>query len=167
MSERVIWYAKKLATGLERLLAFAILIGIIAFAFKSVVALIDMDWSSTETFYELIYRVLLLVIGVELIRTLVTHDLTAVLELLAFVVARKMLKPELATIDILLGVGAFVGCWLHVDSSWCRPPTNRHGRAKSTKPGNHVGKCAPESDFRYSRRTSPSSPCPISQGSSY
>jgi hypothetical protein len=109
MSERVIWYAKELATGLERLLAFAILVGIIAFAFKSVVALISMDWSSTETFYELIYRVLLLVIGVELIRTLVTHDLTAVLELLAFVVARKMLKPELATIDILLGVGAFVG----------------------------------------------------------
>ena len=38
-----------------------------------------------ETFYELIGRILLLVIGVELIRTLVTHDLTAVLELLAFV----------------------------------------------------------------------------------
>jgi hypothetical protein len=97
------------ATGLERLLAFGILIGVIVFAFKSVVTLIDMDWSSTETFYELIYRVLLLVISVELIRTLVTHDLMAVLELLAFVVARKMLKPELATIDILLGVGAFVG----------------------------------------------------------
>jgi hypothetical protein len=46
---------------------------------------------------------------VELIRTLVTHDLMAVLELLAFVVARKMLKPELATIDILLGVAAFAG----------------------------------------------------------
>jgi hypothetical protein len=109
MSERAIRYAKELATGLERLLAFGILIGVIVFAFKSVVTLIDMDWSSTETFYELIYRVLLLVISVELIRTLVTHDLMAVLELLAFVVARKMLKPELATIDILLGVGAFVG----------------------------------------------------------
>jgi hypothetical protein len=33
----------------------------------------------------------------------------AVLELLAFVVARKILKPELATIDILLGVAAFAG----------------------------------------------------------
>ena len=54
----------------------------IAFAFKSAFALTDMDWRSTETFYELIYRILLLVIGVELIRTLVTHDLTAVLELL-------------------------------------------------------------------------------------
>lgn len=109
MNERVVRYTKEVATGLERLLAFAILIGLIVFAFKSMGALTGMDWSSTETFYELIYRVLLLVIGVELIRTLVTHDLTAVLELLAFVVARKMLKPELATVDILLGVGAFVG----------------------------------------------------------
>jgi hypothetical protein len=67
-----------------------------------------MDWRLTETFYELIYRVLLLVIGVELVRTLVTHDLRAVLELLAFVVARKMLKPDLGVLDILLSVLAFV-----------------------------------------------------------
>jgi hypothetical protein len=79
MNERVVLYAKVLATALERLLAFGILLGVIAFAFKSVFAPIDMDWRSTETFYELIYRILLLVIGVELIRTLVTHDLTAVL----------------------------------------------------------------------------------------
>ena len=46
-------------------------------ALKSLFALTDMDWRSTEMFYELIYRILLL-IGVELIRTLVTHDLTAV-----------------------------------------------------------------------------------------
>ena len=108
MNERVIWNAKALATALERILAFGILLGVIAFSLKSVFVLIGMDWRSTETFYELMYRILLLVIGVELIRTLVTHDLNAVLEL-AFVVARKMLKPELATLDILLGIGAFVG----------------------------------------------------------
>jgi hypothetical protein len=56
----------------------------------------------------LIYRVLLLVIGVELVRTLVTHELRAILELLAFVVARKMLKPDLGVLDILLSVLAFV-----------------------------------------------------------
>jgi hypothetical protein len=67
-----------------------------------------MDWRLTETFYELIYRVLLLVIGIELVRTLVTHELRAILELLAFVVARKMLKPDLAVLDILLSVLAFV-----------------------------------------------------------
>jgi len=67
-----------------------------------------MDWRLPETFYELIYRVLLLVIGIELVRTLVTHELRAILELLAFVVARKMLKPDLAVLDILLSVLAFV-----------------------------------------------------------
>ena len=108
MNERLIWWAKAIATSLERLSALAILVGVIAFAFHSTIVLIEMDWRSTETFYELIYRLLLLIIGVELIRTLVTHDLAAVLELLAFVVARKMLKPELTALDILLGCGAFV-----------------------------------------------------------
>jgi hypothetical protein len=109
MNERLIWFANRLATALERILAFGILLGLVAFSLKSVTALMDMDWGRTETFYELIYRILLLVIGVELIRTLLTHDLMAILELLAFVVARKMLKPELPTVDILLGVVAFIG----------------------------------------------------------
>jgi hypothetical protein len=82
--------------------------GVLVFGLGSAHALAGMDWRLTETFYELIYRVLLLVVGVELVRTLVTHELKAVLELLAFVVARKMLKPELAVLDVLLSVLAFV-----------------------------------------------------------
>ena len=108
MNGRALVVAKVLATALEPL-AFAILLGVIAFAVGSASALIVWNWRSTETFYELIYRTVLLVImGVELIRTLLTHDLFAILELLAFVVARKMLKPRLPTLDILLGVAAFV-----------------------------------------------------------
>ncbi|HVJ03281.1 MAG TPA: hypothetical protein VM662_13945 [Sphingomonas sp.] len=99
---------KAVATWIERLLALAILGGVVAFAFASVQTLAGMDWSVAETFYELIYRVLLLVIAIELVRTLVTHDLRAILELLAFVVARKMLKPDLNVIDIVLCVLAFV-----------------------------------------------------------
>ena len=130
MNALVIRSAKMLATGLERLLAFGILLGVITFAFESVVALTRMDWSSTETFYELIYRSLLLVISVELIRTLVTHDLMAVLELLAFVVARKMLKPELATIDILLASPPSRGFSLPAASSF------RHSLHYATKQTN-------------------------------
>ncbi len=37
-----------------------------------------------------------------------THDLGAILELLAFVIARKLLKPDLQALDILLSVLAFV-----------------------------------------------------------
>mgnify|MGYP001373267814 CR=1 FL=1 len=98
----------RVVTASERVMAIAIMAGIIAFAFHSVTAMMGMDWSQNETFYELVYRVLLLVIGLELVRTLITHDLMAVLELLAFVVARKMLKPDLDVLDILLGVAAFV-----------------------------------------------------------
>jgi len=92
----------------ERFLAVSILAGIMAFAGCSVWALAQMDWKANETFYELVYRVLLLVIGLELVRTLITHELVAVLELLAFVVARKMLKPDLDVLEILIGVVAFV-----------------------------------------------------------
>lgn len=90
------------------MLALVILCGVILFGLGSMQALAAMDWQLTETFYELIYRVLSLVIGIELVLTLVTHELKAVLELLAFVVARKMLKPDLAVLDILLSVLAFV-----------------------------------------------------------
>ena len=108
MNDRVIPWAKTVARWLERALAAAILVAVIAFAFGSASVLAGMDWHDTETFYEMIYRVLILVIGVELIRTLVTHDLAAVLELVAFVIARKLLKPDLTALDILLSVLGFV-----------------------------------------------------------
>jgi hypothetical protein len=109
MTERIVLWANRSATWFEQLLALAILVGAIVFAFHGVIELTGSDWSSTETFYDLMYRVLLLVIAVELIRTLVTHDLNAILELLAFVVARKMLKPDLTTLDIILCSAAFAG----------------------------------------------------------
>jgi len=93
---------------LERVLALAMLVGVVIGAVKGGITLSQMDWAAKETFYELIYRVLLLVIGLELVRMLVTHSLSAVLELLAFVIARKMLKPDLTALDIILSVLAFV-----------------------------------------------------------
>lgn len=66
------------------------------------------DWSANETFYKFVYKILLAVIAVELIRTLVTHDLMAILELIAFVVARKMLNPQISSEEILLCSLAFV-----------------------------------------------------------
>jgi len=108
MDQRVIEWTKGLATAIERLLALGVLAASIYFAFQSTFALMELDWRSTDAYYELIYRVLLIVIGVELIRTLVTHDLMAILELIAFVVARKMLKPDVTSLDILVGATAFV-----------------------------------------------------------
>ena len=93
---------------LEKALAVVVLVSVLVSLVKGGITLAGMDWSAKETFYELIYRVLLLVIGLELVRMLITHSLGAVLELLAFVIARKMLKPDLTAVDIILSVVAFV-----------------------------------------------------------
>lgn len=95
-------------TVLEKFVAFAVLVGVIAYAIHSVLALSSMDWAVTDTYYDLINRVLAVIIGLELIRMLVSHSIAAVLELLAFVIARKMLKPDLDSIDVAAGVLAFV-----------------------------------------------------------
>jgi hypothetical protein len=107
-SSRISSYFRTVAVWIERLLALVILGGVLVFGLCSTQTMAAMDWRQTETFYELIYRVLLLVIGVELVRTLVTHELRSILELLGFVVARKMLKPDLVVLDILLSTLAFV-----------------------------------------------------------
>src|SRR5262249_33558849 len=107
-SSRIESYCKTVAVWIERILALVILGGVLVFGLGSTQTMAAMDWRQTETFYELIYRVLLLAIGVEVVRTLLTHELKAILELLGFVVARKMLKPDLAVLDILLSVLAFV-----------------------------------------------------------
>lgn len=108
MIDRILRHYGILVKGLEMLLAMVVLGGVVVSAIGSSRALADMDWRTTEAFYELIYRVLLLVIGLEVVRMLVTHELIAVLEVLALVIARKMLKPELLALDIVFAVIAFV-----------------------------------------------------------
>lgn len=117
---------------LEKALALAVLISVLVSLVKGGITLAGLDWSAKETFYELIYRVLLLVIGLELVRMLITHSLGAVLELLAFVIARKMLKPDLTAIDIILSVVAFVALLAgrkHLMSRSCYGPGEIGGAA--------------------------------------
>lgn len=114
---------RKFAKGMEILLAIILLMGILRFSLHSLMFLFDANWNQPETIYELIYRVLLVVIALELIRTLLTHNLEAVLELLAFVVARKTLKPDLAVTEILMSVIAF--SILLAARRYLIPPENR------------------------------------------
>lgn len=119
VSDRLHWYAidmrmqmkyilEQFVSYAESFVAVAVFVAVIVFLVQSLPVLFAMDWSDAEALYALIYRVLLIVIGLELVRMLITHSIAAVLELLAFVIARKMLKPELASLDIILGVVAFV-----------------------------------------------------------
>lgn len=108
MNNQVIQITKTIATILERALAIAILVGLVIFSYQSILEMITWDWSMNETFYHFIYKILIAVIAVELIRTLVTHDLMAILELIAFVVARKMLNPQITSQEIFICALAFV-----------------------------------------------------------
>lgn len=108
MDKRISDSYRMVVKWLERILALAVLAGVLVSAVHGTICLFGADWSSTDAFYELIYRALLLVIGLELVRMLITHSLGAVLELLAFVIARKMLKPDLSALDVALVVAAFV-----------------------------------------------------------
>lgn len=93
---------------MEKIVALAVVVAVVAYACSSVVVLVAMDWAVTETYYEVINRVLAVIIGLELVRMLISHSIASVLELLAFVIARKMLKPDLGSVDIMAGVLAFV-----------------------------------------------------------
>ncbi len=99
---------RRLTLWSERVLAISILMGMAVFFYASLTIVGTENWSNVDTLYDLINRILLLVICLELIRTLLTHELEAVLELLAFVVARKTMKPDLTVIDILLCSISFV-----------------------------------------------------------
>lgn len=99
---------RRLTLWSERVLAISILMGMAVFFYGSLSMMGNENWANVDTLYDLINRILLLVICLELIRTLLTHELEAVLELLAFVVARKTMKPDLTVIDILLCSISFV-----------------------------------------------------------
>lgn len=91
----------------EYLFAVVVLFAVIISVIASFNTFIQFDWANNKSFYDFIYRVLLLVIGLELARLLITHNLQAVLELIAFVIARKTLKPDITSLDILFIVLSF------------------------------------------------------------
>ena len=92
---------------LEIALAALVLVGILFAAGAAVRELWGLDWTASETFDRLLNRVLFIAIGLELVRMLVVHSLRAILEMLAFAIARNMLTPNPASFDIALGAVAF------------------------------------------------------------
>jgi len=99
-------YFQKFIKFFELLLAALILLAVLYFGFNGTYDFLVRDWSSTATFYEFIAFVLLLLVGVELIRLIVLHSITTVLELMILIVARKMLSPDLDSLGIIISVVA-------------------------------------------------------------
>ena len=97
----------RLVKYFEVFLAVVVLIATVYYFVESTVYLLSLDWSVTKTFYEFINRILLISVGVEFSRLLITHDTHAVTDLLVFAVARKLLQPDISTNQLVLYVIAF------------------------------------------------------------
>ena len=92
----------------EKTLALIVLVGVFVYGISVVDEFLHLDWSSQDTFYYFIYQLLLIIIGLELARMLLAHSFLSIIELLGFVVARKLLKPDTEILEIALGIAAFV-----------------------------------------------------------
>jgi hypothetical protein len=91
----------------EQILALPVLVAVVLYTVGTVSILLSSNWSDSVVFYEFINRILIALVAFELVRLLVTHDIHAVSDLLTFVIARKLLKPDLTAMDVLLGIVAF------------------------------------------------------------
>lgn len=95
----LVWY--------ERVIALALLIGIAVFFMATLKTSWGLDWSSVGSLHEMWQRVLMVTIGLELVRTLISHNPSSLVNLLSFVIARRVLEPQTAFWEVPLGVAAF------------------------------------------------------------
>lgn len=107
----------KMVFGIEMLLAVFILISVAAsginliMQFRNMIDLKLFD-ISYDLFEGLLAHILLLVIGLELAMMLVNHTTSAVIEVMLYAVARKMLIYTHSTYEMLAGVVALAGIFV-------------------------------------------------------
>lgn len=91
---------------LEHVLALAVLGGTIAFGVLGTAELFHADWSQLGTYVLFLEQMLFVAIGVELARLLISYSLDTLVELLAFVIARKLLLLEHDFVGLIMGISA-------------------------------------------------------------
>src|SRR5271157_1628990 len=107
LGERISSINQELVRWCERIIALALLFAVICFFLATVRMALGLEWSAMATLHEIGQRVLLITIGLELVRTLISHELGSLVNLLSFVIARRMLEPQTAFWEVPLGVAAF------------------------------------------------------------
>jgi hypothetical protein len=107
LADRISAINQELVRWCERIIALALLFGVICFFLATLRMALGLDWASMATLHEIGQRVLLMTIGMEIVRTLISHELSSLVNLLSFVIARRMLEPQIAFWEVPLGVAAF------------------------------------------------------------
>ena len=107
VGDRIASINQKLIKWCERIVALALLVGVLCFFLTTVRMALGLDWSSMATLHEIGQRILLITIGMELVRTLISHELGSLVNLMSFLIARRMLEPQTVFWEIPLGVASF------------------------------------------------------------
>lgn len=107
LGERISSINQELVAWLERIIALALLLGVVCFFLATMRIAWGYDWGAMVTLHDVGQRILLMTIGLELVRTLISHELASLVNLMAFVIARRMLEPQTAFWEVPLGVAAF------------------------------------------------------------
>lgn len=107
LGDRISSINQELVKWCERVISLALLVGVLCFFAATMRIALGLDWGSMGTLHEVGQRVLLMTIGLELVRTLISHELSSLVNLLSFVIARRMLEPQTAFWEIPLGVASF------------------------------------------------------------
>lgn len=107
LGDRISSINQVLVEWCERIIALALLLGVICFFLATLRMALGLDWNSMATLHEIGQRVLLITIALEIVRTLISHELASLINLLSFVIARRMLEPQTAFWEVPLGVAAF------------------------------------------------------------
>jgi len=107
----------KMVFSIEMLLAVFILVSVAASGVQLIMHFRDMVFVqpfeiSYDLFEGLLAHILLLVIGLELAMMLVNHTTSAVIEVMLYAVARKMLIYTHSTYEMLAGVVALAGIFV-------------------------------------------------------
>lgn len=94
------------------LLALLILIAAVIATYDTVVRDLPKLWQPTDEYaalYGIISNILLIAIAAELGLLLLFHRTSAAIEVIIFVIARKLVSPEVKALDLLLGAAALSG----------------------------------------------------------
>ncbi len=107
LGDRISSVNQELVKWCERVVALALLMGVVCFFLSTMRMAFGLDWGSMNSLHEIGQRVLLITIAMELVRTLISHELASLVNLMSFVIARRMLEPLTPFWEIPLGVAAF------------------------------------------------------------
>lgn len=106
---------KTILNYFESSLSVVVVLAVIAYVLSYLSNFHTYDWKMMETFYDFINFILLSVVGIEVAKLLITQDIYSISNLLTFVVARKMLKPDISAEELVFGVISFaVLFFIHV-----------------------------------------------------